>query len=145
MAHKAHSRPLARCPTCALCRSHALRYDPYSVKALYRRAAAQHKACSSSGLEAAVQDLAEASRLEPANVHVRGALAAAQRELLEHKRCGRASERAYERACMWLAACGWASRRACEVVVVGGWRRGHVKCSLGVGLKVWGGVVLGEF
>ncbi|KXZ42687.1 hypothetical protein GPECTOR_124g487 [Gonium pectorale] len=66
--------------------SKALRYDPYSVKALYRRALAHRLAASTAGLEAARDDLAEANRLEPANHQVRLALTAVQHELREQRR-----------------------------------------------------------
>jgi hypothetical protein len=62
-------------------RRKALQYDPYSVKALYRRAAALRAVGSSAGLEAAVADLQAANALEPANAAVRLALTAAQHEL----------------------------------------------------------------
>ncbi|KAG2422673.1 hypothetical protein HXX76_015838 [Chlamydomonas incerta] len=64
----------------------ALRYDPYSVKALYRRALAHRSADTTDGLEAAVADLAAANQLEPANNQVRLALTALQHELRELRR-----------------------------------------------------------
>eukprot|EP00198_Chlamydomonas_reinhardtii_P003516 XP_001692852.1 predicted protein [Chlamydomonas reinhardtii] len=67
----------------------ALRYDPYSVKALYRRALAHRSADTSAGLEAAVADLAAANQLEPANNQVRLALQAVQHELRELRRTER--------------------------------------------------------
>ncbi|KAG2426871.1 hypothetical protein HYH02_014724 [Chlamydomonas schloesseri] len=64
----------------------ALRYDPYSVKALYRRALAHRSADTTAGLEAALADLAAANQLEPANNQVRLALHALQHELRELRR-----------------------------------------------------------
>ncbi|GLC59888.1 hypothetical protein PLESTB_001549200 [Pleodorina starrii] len=66
--------------------STALKYDPYSVKAYYRRAMAHRAVGTTAGLEAAVSDLASANQLEPANNQVRLALAALQHELREHRR-----------------------------------------------------------
>ncbi|GIL51982.1 hypothetical protein Vafri_7946 [Volvox africanus] len=66
--------------------SKALKYDPYNVKALYRRAMAHRQAATTAGLEAAVADLAAANQFEPANSQVRLALAAVQHELREHRK-----------------------------------------------------------
>ncbi|GIM15086.1 hypothetical protein Vretimale_17847 [Volvox reticuliferus] len=66
--------------------SKALKYDPYNVKALYRRAMAHRQAATNAGLEAAVSDLAAANQLEPANNQVRLALATVQHELREHRK-----------------------------------------------------------
>ncbi|KAG2485046.1 hypothetical protein HYH03_016145 [Edaphochlamys debaryana] len=66
--------------------SKALKYDPYNVKALYRRALAHRRTDTRAGLEAAVTDLAAANTLEPANNQVRMALTSLQHELRELRR-----------------------------------------------------------
>ncbi|GFR42930.1 hypothetical protein Agub_g3828 [Astrephomene gubernaculifera] len=66
--------------------SKALKYDPYNVKALYRRALAQRQTGTTAGLEAAAADLAAANQLEPGNNQVRQALAAVRQELREQRR-----------------------------------------------------------
>ena len=52
--------------------SKALEFDPYSARALYRRAIAKQKQGTNAGLEEAVQDLRSAQSLEPSNAQVSG-------------------------------------------------------------------------
>lgn len=63
----AHSVP-SRC-FCGAC-SKALDFDPYNVKALYRRADAYQKLGTTADLELCVMDLQEAQSLEPGNHQV---------------------------------------------------------------------------